>query len=1077
MEAKEGEDLVCQIFNYTEDREGDGESAPEIHVWALDEASNPVHLRVLGYNYRCYTGLPRKDENGQVITWTNAMVIRMMDHVNKVLAKEQHGPKHYELTKKYYTYYYDMTKQPMIYLEFVSFNAMSHYTNYVKYPRLYKFDKMNLQLKLETHEVRDISRFRKLCTERNISFSGWIRVKGVEITSNLPTRTAREGRSDRPIREFACYAEHIESLSEVDSAGKATSPKIVSFDIENYSSNPKKFPDAEIPEDKTFLITIASQIRGKPDTMERYAILLGECKTKFPNSKIIETKTEKELFDTFWQVLDELDPDIITGYNILSYDFPYIEKRFTKNGGAWDMKGRLKDRYGSMGSISWESSAYGVNNLSFLVVDGRIVIDTFIHVKKEERLAKYDLGTVSSIFLGKTKRDLKARDMFAIYERYMKAVKTSIDLEKTIEGMSKVVDYGLEDASLPIEIFENRKMWFSLIEMSNVVGVSVQDLNLRGQQIRCMSQLYHEAALRDFVITKRDSQKVFISGGYCRDPLVGYHENVLCFDFASLYPSIIRAYNMCYTTLLRPEHQAFFENNQKMSVSEMNKKNLNDISRAILQDIKSECHVIEFDQEEPKKYVYQDNSEDLVNVTESDEEDNENKSDTVVRSYRYVFVKEDKRKGLVPEIVRKLVEKRSQARKRIANIEEICKDKSNVTAELVNEMIILDKRQNALKVAANSMYGFFGAQAGKMPLQEASMSVTAMGRKHIKEVNAYLENKYNAKIIYGDTDSSMFDIGIKDPSKLSEWGDRISKELSGTSEYRDPVTGILICPEVKGLFPPPLKIEFEKAMNILCIAKKKYAAYLINKSGNLKLDIDGNPIILERGIVVARRDNFKVLRDTYRLLLRSILDKKSAKSSFEIILNSVIRMLREDYDPVTEFTIIRGLGSTYKNKSYFMNVFASELANVGKPAAAGERLEYLIVIPQEEEKIREDACNATERKYLLGKKLRTIEWWLEEGKTKLDIMYYLKLFANPIDQLFQTAYSSIDFHKNIGYKAIRARTYVTLNTPVKMLIKIIEDCIKTSDNMEVIMKSICDLYMNYCQDYAEYLSNLKIHDH
>ena len=53
---------------------------------------------------------------------------------------------------------------------------------------------------------------------------------------------------------------------------------------------------------------------------------------------------------------------------------------------------------------------------------------------------------------------------------------------------------------------------------------------------------------------------------------------------------------------------------------------------------------------------------------------------------------------------------------------------------------ILDKRQLALKVTANSFFGFLGVQnGGKLPLIEGAMCITAKGRALISSVNGYLE--------------------------------------------------------------------------------------------------------------------------------------------------------------------------------------------------------------------------------------------------------------------------------------------------------------------------------------------------
>ena len=83
---------------------------------------------------------------------------------------------------------------------------------------------------------------------------------------------------------------------------------------------------------------------------------------------------------------------------------------------------------------------------------------------------------------------------------------------------------------------------------------------------------------------------------------------------------------------------------------------------------------------------------------------------------------------------------------------------------------VLNGRQLALKISANSVYGFTGAQTGQLPCLPISSSVTAYGRKMIDSTKAIVESTYNKKngyefdshVIYGDTDSVMVKFGTSD---------------------------------------------------------------------------------------------------------------------------------------------------------------------------------------------------------------------------------------------------------------------------------------------------------------------------
>jgi len=94
------------------------------------------------------------------------------------------------------------------------------------------------------------------------------------------------------------------------------------------------------------------------------------------------------------------------------------------------------------------------------------------------------------------------------------------------------------------------------------------------------------------------------------------------------------------------------------------------------------------------------------------------------------FVKSSVREGLLPMILKNLLEARAKAKKELKV--ETCDFRKRV----------LDGRQLALKISANSVYGFTGAQVGKLPCLEISGSVTAFGRMMIEATKQHVESEY-----------------------------------------------------------------------------------------------------------------------------------------------------------------------------------------------------------------------------------------------------------------------------------------------------------------------------------------------
>ncbi|RUS68436.1 hypothetical protein EGW08_023802, partial [Elysia chlorotica] len=138
------------------------------------------------------------------------------------------------------------------------------------------------------------------------------------------------------------------------------------------------------------------------------------------------------------------------------------------------------------------------------------------------------------------------------------------------------------------------------------------------------------------------------------------------------------------------------------------------------------------------------------------------------------FCKASVRKGLLPAILEQLLAARKKAKSDLKNETDPFKRK------------VLDGRQLALKLSANSVYGFTGAQVGKLPCLEISQSVTAFGRMMIEMTRQYVEETYtkengyehDAKVIYGDTDSVMCKFGVKTVEEAMKLGQHAAEYIS-----------------------------------------------------------------------------------------------------------------------------------------------------------------------------------------------------------------------------------------------------------------------------------------------------------
>ncbi|SOV21097.1 DNA polymerase alpha [Plasmodium sp. DRC-Itaito] len=237
-------------------------------------------------------------------------------------------------------------------------------------------------------------------------------------------------------------------------------------------------------------------------------------------------------------------------------------------------------------------------------------------------------------------------------------------------------------------------------------------------------------------------------GGLVLDPLCGYYDTfVLYLDFNSLYPSIIIEYNVCFSTIKLKNSELAIENtkeNTKMNGNNDNAdyKNFRDDDKIYRDDDK-------LYRDDDK--IYRDDDK-LYRADESYYNDNNyNKLEDENQLENNVEIDEfDKSKqGILPCILKSLVEKRAAIKKLIAN--EKNKEKK--------ELLLIQSL--SIKLISNSIYGCLGNTNNRFYAKHIASYITSKGRNLLQHTKFKVEKEFNLKVIYGDTDSIMIDTGIK----------------------------------------------------------------------------------------------------------------------------------------------------------------------------------------------------------------------------------------------------------------------------------------------------------------------------
>jgi len=323
---------------------------------------------------------------------------------------------------------------------------------------------------------------------------------------------------------------------------------VASVDIECNSST-GKFPDANIPGDACFQIAISLCKFGSDEPYDKTCLCYKQTDPNLEGCDIRSYATEREMLEAFQKYLHKKDVDIITGWNIFGFDMEYIYKRAQINRCHYDFYnlGKLKDTDSELVIKKLSSSALGDNLLKLLPMSGRFIFDLFHEVKKGYKLDSYKLDSVSKLYLGDQKIDMAPKEMFARYK------------EGDPVKLREVAEYCIKDTLLPHRLMKKLCTLLNLVEMAKATWVPVPFLVERGQQIKVFSQLTKKARELGFMVP------TIRYGALPEEPYEGatvleaqkgaYYTPITALDFEALYPSIMMAHNLCYSSYVMDERK------------------------------------------------------------------------------------------------------------------------------------------------------------------------------------------------------------------------------------------------------------------------------------------------------------------------------------------------------------------------------------------------------------------------------------------------------------------------------------------------------------------------------------------
>lgn len=591
-----------------------------------------------------------------------------------------------------------------------------------------------------------------------------VRIKHHKYAQNLRKKVEEWGGEcreyDIPVERKYMYERGLRPVSavdfRVDGGGRARCcPANGEIPLRTAAFDLEVCVEGRVPDPKRDEIIMASYVDS-----DGSKVVITTKDIALPFVKKVED--EAQIISELNRIIKEGDPDVIFTYNGDGFDLPYLKER-----------ARFANIKLEWGRDNSEPRIHRVKGgKTTTTIAGRAHIDVFHIVQFMAAVGaintfKLDLETVYKAVLGKEKIKIEHKD---------------IAKEWKVGDLKKLAKYCLQDSEACYELGMDFLPLYA--ELARITATNLHSVARMSNSKIVEWKLILEAWMSGKLVPRKPKEREVrkriaesYEGAFVREPIPGLHENIVVFDFRSLYPTIIVSHNVDPDTVNAP------------------------------------C-----------------------------------KGEVFTSPAGHYFCKEPR--GLLPRVIEDILEERFQLKDLLKKMDRGSTDYKITYA-----------KQQALKIIANSAYGYLGFARARWYSRECAEAITAWARKYIKDVMKKAEEA-GLKVIYGDTDSVFVKLPRgEDLSKAFEFLNNVNKEL-----------------------PKPMSLEFDGyyVRGIFLTkrggrraAKKKYA--LIDEKGNLKIT----------GMEYVRRDWADIAKDVQKKVLEFVLGEGKEKEAIKYVKNVV----------------------------------------------------------------------------------------------------------------------------------------------------------------------------------------------
>ncbi|KAI9795494.1 MAG: DNA polymerase zeta [Piccolia ochrophora] len=433
--------------------------------------------------------------------------------------------------------------------------------------------------------------------------------------------------------------------------------------------------------------------------------------------QVEEQSSELDLITRMVDIVRMYDPDILTGYEVHNGSWGYLIERarckYEYN--LCDEFSRMKSQ--SHGRFGKDNDRWGFNHTSTIRVTGRHMINIWRAMRSELNLLQYTMENVAFHLLHRRIPHYHYRDLTAWYT------------SGKARNVAKVVDYYVGRVQTNLAILEENELISRTSEQARLLGVDFFSVFSRGSQFKVESLMFRIAKPENFLLVSPSRKQVGQQNALECLPLVMepqsdfYSSPLLVLDFQSLYPSVMIAYNYCYSTYLgrvvnwRGQNKMGFTNYER--------------ERRLLELLQGHVNIA------PNGIMY---------------------SRPAIR------------KSLLAKMLGEILETRVMVKSGMKV------DKDDKTLQR-----LLNNRQLALKLIANVTYGYTSASfSGRMPCSEIADSIVQTGRETLEKAIALIHSvkRWGAEVVYGDTDSLFVYLKGRGKDEAFDIGNEIAKVIT-----------------------------------------------------------------------------------------------------------------------------------------------------------------------------------------------------------------------------------------------------------------------------------------------------------